>query len=79
MGRFACKKIKKGRITKSAIKGAVGAGMMSGAMLAYDGIRDLNQEDGDDLIWLNIIMKMDKEALDRTRLDSLPSVAQLLQ
>ena len=37
-GRFARKNIKKGRITKSAIKGAVGSGMMTGAMVAYDRI-----------------------------------------
>ena len=41
--------------------------MMSSAMLAYDGIRDL-KEDGDDLIWLNGIMKTEKEAFGQCNL-----------
>ena len=64
-GRFAHKNIKKGRITKSAIKGAVGTGMMSGTMLAYARIRDLNQDKGDDLVWL---MKTDKEELGQNEI-----------
>ena len=67
-GRYASKNLKKGNIGKSAVKGALGTGLMLGAMLAYDEIRDLKENNGDDILWLNAIMKLGSEPLGQSEI-----------
>ena len=56
------KNLKKWHLTKSAVKGMLGAGMMSGGMLAYNSFNNL-KEDEDDLKWMSEIMASGKAKL----------------
>ena len=46
-GRFVRKNLKKGHLAKSDVKGMLGAGMMSGGMLAVNSLNNLNEDDDD--------------------------------
>ena len=50
-GCFMCKNMKKDHLVQSAAKGMLGASLMSGGMLSYDSLNNLNEED-DDLKWI---------------------------
>ena len=55
-GRFMRKNMKKGHMAKSAVKGMLGASLMSGGMLAYNSLNNM-KEDDDDLKWISEIME----------------------
>ena len=63
-GHFMCKHMKKGHLAKSAAKGMLGASLMSGGMLAYNSINNLNKED-DDLKWISEIMAKGRASISQ--------------
>ena len=66
-GRFARKHLKKGPLTRSAKKGILKAGMLSGTMFAYNSLSNWNSG-SDDLSWLYGIVKTGKDAIRQTEI-----------